>query len=52
MNAYRDLGYKAGDLPKTELFCKHNISLPIFDLMPIETTYEVVNRVSKVLDSY
>ncbi|MBO8219516.1 DegT/DnrJ/EryC1/StrS family aminotransferase [Prochlorococcus marinus] len=52
MKAYRDLGYKKGDLPKTELFCKHNISLPIFDLMPIETTYEVVNRVSKVLDSY
>lgn len=50
MKAYEDLGYKKNMLPKTELFCRHNISLPIFNYMPVEVVYEVVNRVKKVLD--
>ena len=52
MKAYRDLNYKQNDLPKTELFCKHNISLPIFDSMPLELAYEVVEKVKIVLNSY
>ena len=52
MKAYEDLGYKNNDLPKTESFCRHNISLPIFNSMPNEIAYEVVNRVRKVLDKF
>ena len=43
---------KNNDLPKTELFCKHNISLPIFNYMPIEVAYQVVNRVNRVLKAF
>jgi len=52
MKAYEDLGYKKNDLPRTELFCLHNISLPIFNSMPTEIAYEVVNRVNKVLNEF
>ncbi len=49
MKAYKDLGYRNNDLPKTEMFCQHNISLPIFNSMPKEIAYDVVNIVKKVL---
>ena len=52
MKAYRDLGYRKNDLPNTELFCRHNISLPIFNSMPTEIAYEVVERVKKVLNKF
>ena len=52
MKAYEDLGYKNNDLPKTESFCLHNISLPIFNSMPTEIAHEVVNRVTKVLNKF
>ena len=49
MPAYQDLNYSASDFPMTEYFCESNISLPIFDYMPIELAYRVVEIVNKVL---
>ena len=52
MPAYKDLGYKIGDLPNTEYHCAHNISLPIFDYIPIELAYKIIETVNKVCESY
>lgn len=49
MPAYEDLNYKSADFPKVEFFCKSNISLPIFDYMPIELAEKVVETINTIL---
>ncbi len=49
MPAYKDLGYTGQDFPNAEYFCKSNISLPIFDNIPIEKVYRVIEIVNKVI---
>ena len=47
MPAYKELGYKKEDFPCTDRFCRSNISLPIFDYIPmefVEKTVEIVNK--------
>ena len=52
MPAYKNLGYKKGDLPITEYHCEHTISLPIFDYMPIEFVNKKIKQVNEICDSY
>ncbi|AMA61182.1 DegT/DnrJ/EryC1/StrS family aminotransferase [Bradyrhizobium sp. CCGE-LA001] len=40
--AYAELGYRAGDLPVTEMLAKEFLSLPIYPELPLERTDEVV----------
>ena len=47
MPAYKELGYKKEDFPYSDRFCRSNISLPIFDYIPmefVEKTVEIVNK--------
>ena len=46
----RKFGYKKGDLPVTEIHCDQNISLPIFDYMPLEIVNKIIEKVNIVLD--
>ncbi len=52
MPAYKNLGYKKGDLPITEYHCEHTISLPIFDYMPIEFVNKIIKQVNEICVSY
>lgn len=52
MPAYKDLGYCYGDLPVTEHHCNHNISLPIFDYMPLEFVDHIVDKVNSICKTY
>ncbi len=52
MPAYINLGYKMGDLPFTEIHCDQNISLPIFDYMPLEIVNKIIEKVNIVLDMF
>jgi dTDP-4-amino-4,6-dideoxygalactose transaminase len=48
--AYRDLGYKEGDLPNAEYLAKHCVSLPMFPEMEeheVSRVIDVVNTYSK-----
>ena len=44
----KELGYTGKDFPKAEYFCKSNISLPIFDNIPIEKVFKVIEIVNKI----
>ena len=52
MPAYKNLGYKKGDLPITEKHCNQNISLPIFDYMPMELVSDIIKKVNLVLNMF
>ncbi|MDH4180345.1 MAG: DegT/DnrJ/EryC1/StrS family aminotransferase, partial [Armatimonadota bacterium] len=43
--AYRDLGYREGDLPVSETLCKQALSIPVYP----ELTVEQVDRVSDAI---
>tara|TARA_Y100000589_G_scaffold327719_1_gene370154 strand:+ start:594 stop:1694 length:1101 start_codon:yes stop_codon:yes gene_type:complete len=48
MPAYKNLNCNKEHFPNTEDFCKKNISLPIFDYIPIELvekTIEIINKI-------
>ena len=49
MPAYRDLKNSMSDFPNTEKFCNSNISLPIFDYMPMHIAEEIVEVANKIL---
>ena len=54
MPAYEDLGYKTNDFPQAEFLCKKNISLPIFDYIPLDLVHnvvEIINRNLRNIDS-
>ncbi len=46
MPAYKNLGYRENDFPKAEFFCKSNISLPIFDNMPVKYVERVIDTIN------
>ena len=52
MPAYKKLGYALGDLPNTEYHCDHIISLPIFDYMPLEFVYKIIEKVNLICASH
>ncbi len=43
--AFKDLGYKRGDLPTTERYCKEILSLPLFNGITESEVDNVINRV-------
>ena len=45
-NAAKELGYKNGDFPNTEIFSKTMISLPIYPELTDEEVYYVVEKVN------
>jgi dTDP-4-amino-4,6-dideoxygalactose transaminase len=45
-NAAKDLGYKKGDFPNTEIFSKTMISLPIYPELTDEEVYYVIEKVN------
>ena len=45
-NAAKELGYKIGDFPNTEIFSKTMISLPIYPELTDEEVYYVVEKVN------
>ena len=45
-NASKELGYKIGDFPNTEIFSKTMISLPIYPELTDEEVYYVVEKVN------
>lgn len=45
-NAAKDLGYKKGDFPNTEIFSKIMISLPIYPELTDEEVYYVIEKVN------
>ncbi len=47
MPAYKYLNYNKEEFPFTEKFCQSNISLPIFDYIPLD----IVEKVIKVINS-
>lgn len=47
-NAYKRLGYKKGDLPITEFYSDHIVSLPLYDFM----TDEEVDFVIEIINKY
>ena len=51
MPAYKDLGYKINDFPMAEFFCRSNISLPIFDYIPLDLVENVVEIVRRNLNN-
>ena len=52
MPAYKNLGYKKGDLPTTEYHCDHTISLPVFDYMPQNLVDETVKKINQICKNY
>lgn len=46
-NAYKRLGYKKGDLPITEFYSEHIVSLPFYDFMTDEEVDFVIEIVNK-----
>ena len=48
MPAYKYLKYKKEDFPNTEKFCRSNISLPIFDYIPLEMVYKVIKIINSI----
>ena len=52
MPAYKNLGYKKGDLPITEFHCDHTISLPVFDYMPQNLVDETIEKINQICKNY
>ena len=50
MQAYKYLGYKKGDLPKTEYLCEHIISFPIYDYIDFKDTHKIVNMINETYE--
>ncbi len=46
-NAYKDLGYKVGDMPNSEYLAAHCVSLPMFPEMTDEEVDAVINVLNK-----
>jgi dTDP-4-amino-4,6-dideoxygalactose transaminase len=45
--AYRDLGYREGDLPQSERSCRRTLSLPFYPEMPASTPARVAELVAE-----
>jgi len=47
--AYKDLGYKQGDFPVSEMLCEQVMSLPMYPEMPKEHAEYVVEKLKKII---
>ena len=47
MPYYREFGWKEGDMPNSEKYYKHCISLPMYPTLSIEEQQFVINKIHK-----
>jgi len=50
-NAYRWMGYKAGDFPITERVAREIVSLPMFPQLSLEQQHRVVDEIRNFVSS-